>query len=163
MFHFFKSHKKQVTQQLHAVADGEFIPITSVHDEIFSNKVMGDGFAIIPDDHVIVSPASGVVSTLFPTKHAVSITLDNGLELLVHLGIDTVELDGVPFEIFVHVGDHIEAGTQLATMDIEYVKAHGKPTDCVVVCTNGESIEQLAFYQQTKVKANDVVGEIRNK
>lgn len=163
MFQLFKHHKKQVTQQLHAVVDGEFIPITSVHDEIFSNKIMGDGFAIIPSDQRIVSPASGVISTVFPTKHAIALTLDNGLDLLIHLGIDTVELDGVPFENFVHVGDYIEAGTQIATMDIDYIKEHGKATDCVVVCTNSDAVEQLVFHHQTTVEANDVIGEIRNK
>ena len=163
MFHLFKKYKHKVKQNLYALTDGTLLPLDKVHDQIFSNHVMGEGFALYPENHQIYSPASGTVTMLFPTKHAIGLTLDNGLELLIHLGIDTVELDGKPFELFVNQGEHIEAGALLATMDCQMIQEMGKTCECIVVCTNGQSLDALVIEDYKDVKAKESIGNILNK
>lgn len=161
-----KSHKKykhKVRQNIYAVTDGKVKSLDEIDDNIFSNRVMGEGFALSPQSDMIYSPASGTVSMLFPTKHAIGLTLDNGLELLINLGIETVELVGEPFELFVHDGDHIEAGALIAKMDRQYITSHHKSTDCVVVCTNGQKLDEFIIEDVDEVQAKDVIGNILNK
>lgn len=88
--------------------------------------MMGDGFAIEPTQGTITAPADGEIKTLADTKHAVMMTTSDGLELLLHLGLDTVELDGKPFDALIKIGDKVKAGTPLVTMDLEAIRAAGK-------------------------------------
>ena len=99
MFNFFKKNKGM---EVDAVVDGDIMPITDVKDDVFSTKMLGDGFAIKPQDNQIYAPVDGTISTLFPTKHAIGIKTNNGLEILIHLGLDTVELKGAPFTVSVN-------------------------------------------------------------
>ncbi|MDG3374879.1 glucose PTS transporter subunit IIA, partial [Vibrio parahaemolyticus] len=92
------------TQDVYAVATGKVIPITEVGDEVFSQKMMGDGFAVIPESGEIFAPVAGKVTSVFPTKHAIGLVTDSGIEVLVHMGIDTVQLNGEPFTVFVKEG-----------------------------------------------------------
>ncbi|MQS46011.1 glucose PTS transporter subunit IIA [Companilactobacillus mishanensis] len=117
-------------------ASGKVINITDVNDPMFSEKDMGDGFGVIPDDTEIQAPISGKIMLVAPTKHAIGIAADDGLEVLVHLGVDTVELKGEPFEVFVSEGDAVNAGQKIATMNIDKIKAAGKKTDIIVAITN---------------------------
>lgn len=119
---------------------GVLVKITDVHDPMFSEKAMGDGFGVVPSDSNIVSPVSGEVVLVASTKHAIGIDTDDGLEVLVHMGVDTVEMDGEPFNVYVKEGDTIKAGQKLATMDIAKVKNAGKVTDVIVAITNTASI-----------------------
>lgn len=117
MFNFFK--KKNKGLEVDAAVDGELIPITEVKDDVFSTKMLGDGYAIKPTSGEIHSPVEGDISTLFPTKHAIGIKTKEGLEILVHLGIDTVELNGAPFKMEIQKGDHVTPGQLLGTMDLK--------------------------------------------
>ena len=104
---------KGVTEEVLSVADGEVKPITEVKDPVFSAKMMGDGFAVEPENGNIYAPVSGIVTSVFPTKHAFGLLTDNGLEVLVHIGLDTVALNGVPFSVKVTEGQRVAAGDLL--------------------------------------------------
>ena len=115
MFNFFK--KKNKGLEVVAVVDGDIMPITDVKDDVFSTKMLGDGFAIKPKDSHIYAPVDGTITTLFPTKHAIGIKTEKGLDIVIHLGLDTVELEGAPFTVDVKQGDQVKTGQPLATMD----------------------------------------------
>jgi len=135
MFNIFK---KKSSNKLAAPIDGELTGIENVSDEVFSTKVMGDGFAIKPSSDLVVSPVSGEVTSVFPTKHAISITTNNGLEVLLHLGIDTVELKGAPFEMMVEAGQHVQVGDDLVKMNREEIIKNNKD-DIVMLVLPGKS------------------------
>lgn len=149
-------------QDVFAVSDGAIKDITTVSDDVFSQKMMGDGFAIAPSDDAVFTPMAGTITTVFPTKHAVGIKTDNGLEILVHMGIDTVSLKGEPFEVFVTEGQKVGRGQLLAKMDREKVLANGKQTDIMVVCTNSDQLQALKVTPK-EVVANEIVGTIESK
>jgi glucose PTS system EIICBA or EIICB component len=122
---------------------GEIKPITDVPDAVFSGKMMGDGFAIIPSEGVVVSPVDGKIVNLFPTKHAIGILSDTGREILIHVGIDTVTLKGQGFETLVNENDKVEKGQPLLKVDLDYIKQNATSTITPIVFTNlaeGESI-----------------------
>lgn len=149
-------------QDIFAISNGTVKDITKVSDDVFSQKMMGEGFAVTPSDDAIFTPVAGTITSVFPTKHAVGIKADNGLEILVHMGIDTVSLKGEPFTVFVTEGQKVGRGQMLAKMDLAKVKASGKDTDIMVVCTNSNELAQLDVALQ-KVNANDVIGTIESK
>lgn len=123
---------------------GEIKPISEVPDAVFAEKMMGDGFAILPTDGAIVSPVDGTIVNLFPTKHALGIETDNGLEILIHVGIDTVKLEGNGFEALVAQGDKVKRGQPLLKVDLAYVKEHAPSIITPIVFTNlkeGETIQ----------------------
>lgn len=115
---------------------GQLIPITDVSDEVFSKKMMGDGFAIDPEDGTVVSPVDGKVKTVFPTKHAIGLETENGLEILIHIGLDTVNLKGEGFEVFVTEGDQVKQGQKLLTFDLQSLKTKVPSIITPVVFTN---------------------------
>ncbi|KAF1298058.1 PTS beta-glucoside transporter subunit EIIBCA [Enterococcus sp. JM4C] len=129
---------------LHAVAKGQYVPLNDVADEVFSTKMMGDGFAIEPSEGTIFSPVSGTVTTVFPSKHAIGLRTNSGVEVLVHMGIDTVSLNGEGFTVFVKEGDTVNTNTKLATMDLAFIKAQEKATTVIVVVTNMERVRSFA-------------------
>ena len=122
-----------------APVKGKVISLDKVNDSAFSSKVMGEGIAILPEENTIVAPFNGTVSALFPTKHAIGLTSEAGMELLIHVGIDTVELNGQYFESLVAVGDTIKAGQPLLTVDFAAVKAAGYDTVIPIVVTNSDT------------------------
>ena len=140
MFNIFKKRGFTVT----AACDGKLMPITDVKDEVFSQKMLGDGYAIKPTDGKIYSPVAGTVTTVFPTKHAIGITTDNNLEILVHLGIDTVELKGEPFEVAVKQGDTVKQDDYLASMNTELITAENYDDTVIVVYTNMDVIKSVS-------------------
>lgn len=140
MFNIFKKRGFTVT----AACDGRLMPITDVKDEVFSQKMLGDGYAIKPTDGKIYSPVAGTVTTIFPTKHAIGITTDNNLEILVHLGIDTVELKGEPFEVAVKQGDTVKQDDYLASMNTELITAENYDDTVIVVYTNMDVIKSVS-------------------
>jgi PTS system D-glucosamine-specific IIC component len=115
---------------------GEIKPITEVPDQVFSGKMMGDGFAIVPAEGMVVSPVDGKIVNLFPTKHAIGILSDNGREILIHVGIDTVNLKGQGFETLVSENERIEKGQPLLKVDLDYIKEHAASTITPIVFTN---------------------------
>ena len=115
---------------------GTVIDLADVPDPVFSSKAVGDGLGVEPDDSAIVSPVDATVTMVAGTGHAIGFKSESGLEVLLHLGVDTVELEGAPFDLSVTVGDTVKAGQPLGTMDLEAVRAAGKATTAIVVLTN---------------------------
>src|SRR5699024_1521253 len=106
--------KNSKSSDLHMVVQGTYLPIEDVPDQVFSDKMMGDGFAVKPSSGEVFAPAEGTITTVFPTKHAIGMKTDNGLEILVHMGIDTVALKGDGFEVFVKEGDRVTPDVKIA-------------------------------------------------
>ena len=143
IFDIFKKSKKEDKKGIVSLTNGELLDITKVPDEVFSTKMMGDGFAIKSNDGVIVSPVDGNIGVVFETKHAIIIESTEGKEILIHLGIDTVNLKGEGFEVFVNVGDEVKAGDRLVKMDVEFIEANAKSSISPVIFTNLESNESI--------------------
>lgn len=156
IFDMFKK-KKQEEKGIIALTNGELLEITEVPDEVFSNKIMGDGFAIKSNDGIIVSPVDGTVEMVFDTKHAVGLKADNGLEILIHLGVDTVNLKGEGFEVFVNAGDKVSAGDKLIKMDVDFIQKNAKSDISPVIFTN------LEENQSVKVVTGKVVAKEENR
>lgn len=149
----------QVSEEtLYAPADGKVVAITEVSDPVFSQKMMGDGFAVQPTNGTIYAPVAGTISSIFETKHAIGILTPGGAEVLVHMGLDTVELKGAPFEVLVSEGDTVTPETKIAVMDLEAVTAAGKQTDVLTVITNAEKVRQLSLTTTGTVTAKTAVG-----
>ncbi|MEI5990069.1 hypothetical protein A5881_001562 [Enterococcus termitis] len=130
------SLKRKKDLALVAPTTGEVINLDKVSDEVFSSRIMGDGFAIIPTSNEVVSPIDGEVLSIFPTKHALTIRSNEGLEILIHMGIDTVALKGEGFEIYVSEGDKISATQPIANMDLNYINEQNKETTIMILITN---------------------------
>ena len=151
---------KGVTDEVHSVADGEVINIEDVKDPVFSQKMMGDGFAVEPENGHIVSPVAGKVTSVFPTKHALGLVTDNGLEVLVHIGLDTVSLEGKPFEVKVSEGQTVAAGDLLVEADLDAIRAAGRETSTIVVFTNADAIQSVKVERTGKLAANAPVASV---
>ena len=151
---------KGVTDEVHSVADGEVINIEDVKDPVFSQKMMGDGFAVEPENGHIVSPVAGKVTSVFPTKHALGLVTDNGLEVLVHIGLDTVSLEGKPFEVKVSEGQTVAAGDLLVEADLDAIRAAGRETSTIVVFTNADAIKSVKVEHTGKLVANAPVATV---
>lgn len=149
-----------VTEEaLFAPADGEVVAIGQVADPVFSQKMMGDGFAVRPTTGKIYSPVSGKVTSIFETKHAIGILTSTGAEVLVHMGLDTVELKGTPFDVKVQEGQDVTPKTLLALMDLNAIKAAGKQTDVLTVITNAEKVSSLTLAKTGTIHAGENVGK----
>ena len=150
MLSFFSKHKTKTTvstYNLKAFLSGKVIPIENVNDQVFSAKILGDGLAIEPESEIIVAPCDGVISTVMAdSKHAVGITAENGMELLIHEGIDTVALNGEGFELFVKEGDSIKTGDKLIHFDPELIKSKGYQTTCILVVTNSDDFPNMKLH-----------------
>lgn len=155
-----QSVKKE--QAVYAVATGELILISAVSDEVFSQKMMGDGYAVIPTNGQIFTPVDGKILNVFPTKHALGIQMSNGIEVLLHMGIDTVSLKGAPFTLYVEEGQTIQRGQLIADVDLEALKESNCPTDMIVVFTNSDHVANFTLNPGT-VKANALSGEVTSK
>ena len=151
---------KGVTDEVHSVADGEVINIEDVKDPVFSQKMMGDGFAVEPENGHIVSPVAGKVTSVFPTKHALGLVTDNGLEVLVHIGLDTVSLEGKPFEVKVTEGQTVATGDLLVEADLDAIRAAGRETSTIVVFTNADAIKSVKVEHTGKLAANAPVATV---
>ena len=151
---------KGVTEDVYSVADGQVINIEDVKDPVFSQKMMGDGFAVEPDNGNIVSPVAGKVASIFPTKHAIGLETDNGLEVLVHIGLDTVSLEGKPFEVKVTEGQTVAAGDLLVEADLAAIREAGRETTTVVVFTNPDAIKSVKVEHTGKLAAKAPVAKV---
>lgn len=151
---------KGVTDEVHSVADGQVINIEDVKDPVFSQKMMGDGFAVEPENGKIVSPVAGKVTSIFPTKHALGLVTDNGLEVLVHIGLDTVSLEGKPFDVKVTEGQTVAAGDLLVEANLDAIREAGRETSTVVVFTNVDAIKSVKVEHTGKLAANAPVAKV---
>ena len=153
-------HYKGVTEEVYSVADGQVVALEQVKDPVFAQKMMGDGFAVEPANGNIVSPVSGTVSSIFPTKHALGLVTEAGLEVLVHIGLDTVSLEGKPFTVHVAEGQKVAAGDLLVTADLDAIRAAGRETSTVVVFTNAEAIKSVKLEQTGSLAAKTAVAKV---
>lgn len=122
---------------------GALLPLEQVPDPVFAEKVMGDGFAVELSDGKVTAPVSGTVMTAFPTGHAFGIRTKDDIEILIHIGIDTVNLEGRGFDVHVREGDTVKQGDLLVQVDVEYIKEQEKSVVSPVIFTSGEKIELL--------------------
>lgn len=157
MFNFLKKNKNKI--DLHAIVNGEVIDITTVNDPVFAEKMMGDGFAMKPKDGVIYSPVNAKVKMIAPTKHAIGLIMDNGIEILLHLGIDTVELDGKPFEVHVSNGDTVTNDTPLITMDLAQLEEANKDNSIMVIFTKPDTVKSF-HVNYTDATCHDTIGYV---
>ncbi|RDZ12788.1 PTS glucose transporter subunit IIA [Priestia megaterium] len=151
--------KKNITQieEIFAPLYGDIIPLSKVPDPVFSKKMMGDGIAIIPKSGKVVSPVNGQVIQVFPTKHAIGIRSERGLELLIHIGLETVELNGEGFEVLVNTDEPIKAGDPLVKVNLEYLKRKNKDIVTPIIITNMEKVLEIEASQERVTNFGDVV------
>ena len=136
---------------------GRLLPLDDVPDKTFAGRIMGEGFAIDPTEGTVVAPLDGTVVALLSSKHAIGIIGDNGAEILVHVGIDTVTLDGAPFVAHVAQGDRVRAGQLLVEADLEAIRAAGLSPITPVVVTNSDGFEGFELADGTDISAGDEV------
>lgn len=139
--------------------NGEVLELSEVPDEVFSAKMLGDGFAVLPAENRIYAPVDGEITVLFPTKHAVAITTKEGLEVLVHIGVDTVKLGGEGFTAHVNQGDRVKKGELLLTLDLELIKEKARSMISPVIITNMDKVKDIKIITGTK-KAGEKTAEV---
>lgn len=141
--------------ELKAFCDGKTLPLEEVDDKTFSQKLIGDGIAIEPTDNKVYAPADGKVSLVMDTKHAIGMTFDNGMEALIHIGIDTVKLNGEGFDVKVKVGDTFKTGDALVEFDAQKINDAGFKRTVIFVVTNSDKFENLKKVENCDVIAGD--------
>ncbi len=139
---------------------GQVVPLEQVPDDVFSQKMVGDGFAVIPEQDDVFAPVDGVVTMIFDTKHAFTIQTAGGSEVLVHMGLDTIRLNGAPFEVYIQQGDSVKVGQRIAKMDRAAIKAAGYQTITPVILADLNNLSSLTFRQLGTVKSGDAVLDI---
>lgn len=139
-----------------AVANGVLVPLEEVNDEVFASKAMGDGVALVPSSGDIVSPVNGIMSTVFPTGHAYGIVRSDGVEVLVHIGINTVDLSGVGFKSLVQQGQIVKAGQKIATVDLGLLKSKGYDTSIMTIITDAKD-KNIVLKTSGDVYAGDLL------
>lgn len=149
------SLKNEENEILVSPMTGKVIPLSEVEDAVFASEAMGKGIAIVPEIGELKAPASGVITTVFPTGHAIGMTTDQGAEILMHIGIDTVELKGLGFEKRVAQGERVLKGQLLATFDIATLEKQGKSTSSPMVITNSSDYLDVLSFNQTEVVAGE--------
>lgn len=140
----FKKLFKKESRVLYTPITGKVIPLDEVPDAVFSGKMVGDGFAVIPAEGKVYAPVNGKIVQFFPTKHALGIIDENGLEVLIHFGIDTVELKGQGFTAHKAVGDRVQIGDLLLEVDLQVLEAHDKSPITPIVLTNKTQYKSLS-------------------
>lgn len=141
---------------------GECIAITEIPDEVFSEKILGDGIAILPTENEVVSPVDGVLEQVAQTGHAFCIRSNDGLEIMIHIGVDTVNLGGEGFKSFVKKGDIVHKGEKIAFADIDFITKKGYPTHTALLITNFNKIKDMkTFYGDVKKGENTVIEYIK--
>ncbi len=140
---FNRKAKTEPVKELTAYISGSVIPISEVNDPVFSSKSLGDGIAIRPDGEMVTAPCDGEISMTAETGHAIGITVNNGAELLLHIGIDTVSMNGKGFHLMVKEGKKVKQGDTLLKFDKALVEKNGFATDCILIVTNSDDFPDL--------------------
>ncbi len=147
--------------EIYAPVDGEVIEITKVKDEVFSQKLLGDGFAIKPENGNFVAPFKGKLITVFPSGHAYGIKHKSGVEVLIHIGFDTVELKGEGFDILVKQGGKVKVGTPLVNVNLDIIAKKAPSTDTPIVFSPDSMKNKIVKILKTgKVKKGELIAEI---
>ncbi|RWR13926.1 PTS sugar transporter subunit IIA [Siminovitchia fortis] len=157
----FKTKKEL---EVKAPLEGKVIPLAEVPDPVFAEKMMGDGLAIIPAGGKVVSPVDGELVQIFPTKHALGFRTRQGVELLLHIGLDTVMMKGEGFRVYVEEGTKVEAGQLLLEFSLELVEEKAKSPITPLVITNGEAVEELELHlAEQAIPGETVLMNVRGK
>ena len=149
--------KNAKTISLKAVEDGRTIPMDEVNDQTFAQELLGPGLAIVPSNGTVVSPINGTIATVMDTKHAVCIQGEDGLELIVHAGLDTVELNGKYYQTYKEIGDQVKAGDVLLEFDLEEITKAGYDVTTPIVITNLGDYKITKCLTGQQVKAGEEV------
>ncbi|BDG33588.1 PTS sugar transporter subunit IIA [Parageobacillus thermoglucosidasius] len=151
--------------EIYSPLDGEVIPLEEVPDPVFAQKMMGDGLAIIPKNGKVVSPINGKVVQIFPTKHAVGLVSEEGLEILIHIGLETVELNGEGFEVEVNAGETVKVGDPLINVDLDYLEQKHKEIVTPIIITNMlDKVGDLEYVKKNNiVTRGDIIMKCRVK
>ena len=155
MFGFLKRKLREVK----APVDGEIVAIESVNDEVFSKKLVGDGVAIIPVTNIFTAPIDGTISKIFSTNHAYSIKSEKDLEVMVHIGLDTVDLNGAGFERLAKEGDKVKAGDEIIRVDLDALREHAKDIITPIIISDESDVKEIDKNLNI-VKSGDVIMEV---
>ncbi|WP_010531775.1 PTS sugar transporter subunit IIA [Lentibacillus jeotgali] len=139
----FKKKEEIKEIAVHSAVTGEFIPLEDVPDPVFSEKMMGDGCAIKPSDEEVFAPVSGEIVQVFPTKHAIGIEAENGAQILVHVGLETVNLNGEGFTVHVEEGDTVNQGDKLLRFDMNVIEDKAASTIIPIIVTNTDEMQEI--------------------
>ena len=145
---------------LYSPLKGKAAPISESPDEAFASKAMGDGYMVMPEDGIVVAPEDGAVLFVFPSKHAIGMKAADGTEYLLHIGVDTVKLDGKGFEVFVTDGQQVHQGDKLMEFDLSFIREHAASEACMVIFTGLTSADSLNLTKEGMVDRLDAIGEI---
>ena len=148
---------KKRNEDLYSIANGEVISITRVNDKLFAKKLLGDGVAFLLYDGIIYSPCDAEVIMVAKTKHAIGLRTKNGNELLIHIGLDTVNLNGEGFSVFVKTGDKVKRGTKLVEVDLKFMNSKKIDLTTPMILTNGNEYSLNILKSNQKVGLNDVI------
>lgn len=158
MFKFFKGKEKG--NVLYAPCKGKVVPLTEVPDPTFSEKLLGDGFAVIPTEGKVYAPEDAEVTMIFDTLHAITLTSSQGAEILIHIGLDTVTLKGAPFTAHVAAGDKVKKGDLLMDVDLDKIKEAGLNTITPVLICNTDDYEKISLQKEGDVLLDEAVLKI---
>lgn len=157
MFNFLKN---KTDKNIYAPVKGKCIDIIECKDITFSQKMLGDGFIIIPEDDVIYSPCEGTLDMFFPTKHSFGIKTKNKVSIIVHIGIDTVELNGEGFEVLCQVGSKVKKGTPIVKVDQQFLKEQGYDNSVIVIVVENSQVDKKhlnEYVEQGEIIIEDMV------
>ncbi|MBU3111874.1 PTS sugar transporter subunit IIA [Clostridium lacusfryxellense] len=157
MFGFFKKNKEDKNMILKSPVIGRCFDISEIPDEVFSSKMLGDGIGFESTEGILYSPVDGEILQVFPTKHALILKSKEGIEILLHIGIDTVDMKGEGFEALVEKGQQVKTGDKLLTFDNDLIKARAKTNLSVLVLTENEITESVDFKLGTVDKSSEVI------
>lgn len=157
---FLKKLFKHNDSDIVAVVNGTMIPPLHIKDHVFQSEMMGQTIGFVPLSDTIVSPVNGTVSMVFPTKHAVGIQGNNGISFIVHIGIDTVNLNGKGLTLFVKKGDHVKAGQKLIDADMNYIKMQGLDSTVILIASEfPEGLDRIDYIECTEVKEGQIINQ----
>ncbi|WP_391557660.1 PTS glucose transporter subunit IIA [Robertmurraya sp.] len=157
MFNLMKKKKDTI---FFSPTIGKVVDIGEVNDPVFSKKILGEGYAIIPESNEVFSPVKGEIVSIFPTKHAISILTNAGDEVLIHMGIDTVALNGAPFKLFVKPGDIVDENSLLATMDLRIIEREQKESTIMIIFTNKENVKEFLLESRGLAQNGQYLGKV---
>ncbi|QEK11499.1 PTS glucose transporter subunit IIA [Crassaminicella thermophila] len=158
---YIKNNEEKDEILIKSPLSGDIVKLEDVPDEIFAEKILGDGIAINPSEGILYAPVDGRIEQLFSTNHAIGILTEDGVEILIHIGIDTVKMDGRGFKAFVEQGDIVKAGEKLIQFDIDKIKKEAKSIITPIVITNSENYKEVEVLEKGKIKASEGLLKIK--
>lgn len=156
MFGLFKGNDNDANK-IYSPIKGKCIELEAVEDEVFSSGMMGNGIAIVPQEGKVYSPCDGEITAIFPTGHAVGLTSSDGIEILIHVGIDTVKMNGRGFSLKAEEGQRVKRGDLLLEFDIDEIKKAGYPLTTPVIITNSDEYPAMKFAETGDKAVGDVI------